>query len=220
MIGSEAFGPRSDRTQPRLLLVDPRDILHRQYAECTAAVGFQLQRARNHDQGLSIATLLAPDLVLTECSADAGTGVELCRRLKERLSTSRIPVLGLVAADDAETATAAVAAGCTVLAKPCSPERLLVEIVRVLGVWPPGQANIEARVGHPPTVDHLTEMLGRVLKENAQLMQRSRELTTAAELWASWYERTLKRANQMERRADGGGTTAAAAPQSKGMRPA
>jgi CheY-like chemotaxis protein len=182
--------------QPRLLIVDPRDILHLQYADCTVAVGFEVERAKNNDQGLAKATLLAPDIVLTDCSAGTeGAGVEFCRRLKERLSTSRIPVLGLIAAGDATTASAAVAAGCTVLAKPCAPERLLVEIVRVLGVWPPGTPAV-SRASYTPTVEQLTEMLGRVLRENAQLMQRSTDLAASARLWARWYERALERANQ------------------------
>jgi DNA-binding response OmpR family regulator len=192
--------------QPRLLIVDPRDILHLQYADCTVAVGFQVVQAQNNEQGLAKATLLAPDIVLTDCSADTGAGVEFCRRLKARSSTSRIPVLGLVAADDAKTASAAVAAGCTVLAKPCSPERLLVEIVRVLGVWPPGPPTnsrasyspaVEQLTEMSPTVEQLTEMLGRVLRENAQLMQRNGDLAASARLWANWYERALARANQV-----------------------
>jgi CheY-like chemotaxis protein len=194
--------PALEGTQPRILIVDPHDILRLMYADCAAAVGFQLAHARNDDQGLAIASLLAPDLVLTECAADPRTGVEFCLRLKARLSTSRIPVLGLVAAGDAKTATAAIAAGCSVLAKPCTPERLLVEIVRVLGVWPPGPA-VETRANATPTVEQLTEMLGRVLRENAQLLQQVSDLTTAAGLWATWYERTLQRANQIEERAGG-----------------
>lgn len=188
--------PALKGAQPRILIVDPHDILRLMYADCAAAVGFQLTHAKNDDQGLAIASLLAPDLVLTECAPDARTGVQFCRRLKARLSTNRIPVLGLVAAGDAKTATAAVAAGCSVLAKPCTPERLLVEIVRVLGVWPPGPA-VETPAGHTPTVEQLTEMLGRVLRENAQLVQRVSDLTSAAGLWANWYERTLHRANQI-----------------------
>ena len=189
--------PTLEPVQPRLLIVDPRDTLHLQYADCTVAVGFQVEHAQNNEQGLAKATLLAPDLVLTDCSADTGAaGVEFCRRLKARLSTSRIPVLGLVAADDAKTARAAVAAGCTVLAKPCSPERLLVEIVRVLGVWPPGPS-AASPASYTPTVEHLTEMLGRVLRENAQLRQRSVDLTASARLWANWYERALVRANRV-----------------------
>jgi CheY-like chemotaxis protein len=201
--------PTLEPARPRLLIVDPRDILHLLYADCAAAVGFQLERAKSHDQGLALATLLTPDVVLTECSADLG--IEFCRRLRGRLSTRRIPVLGLIAAHDAETATAAAAAGCTVLAKPCSPERLLVEIVRVLGTWPPGRA-IEGRASHTPTVEQLTQILGRVLRENAELVQRTADLTVAAGLWANWYERALIRANQLER--------AAAAPRPKGMQPA
>jgi CheY-like chemotaxis protein len=194
--------PALEGTQPRILIVDPHDILRLLYADCAAAVGFQLEHARNDDQGLAIASLLAPDLVLTDCAADARTGLQFCRRLRARLSTSRIPVLGLVAADDEKTATAAVAAGCSVLAKPCTPERLLVEIVRVLGVWPPGPA-VESRAGHTPTVEQMTELLGRVLRENAQLVQQNSDLTTSAGLWANWYERTLQRATRLQKRADG-----------------
>jgi CheY-like chemotaxis protein len=194
--------PGPEGSQPRLLIVDPRGILRLMYAECATAVGFQLEHAKNDDQGLAIASLLAPDVVLTECAANARSGVQFCLRLKARLSTSRIPVLGLVAADDAKTATAAAAAGCSVLAKPCTPERLLVEIVRVLGVWPPGPA-VETRVGHAPTVEQLTDMLGRVLRENAQLVQRASDLTAAAGMWANWYERALQRANRIEKRAGG-----------------
>ena len=177
---------------PRLLIVDPRAILHLEYAASTVAVGFDVEQADNTDQGLAKAMLLAPDIVLTDCSADTGgAGVEFCRRLKALVATSRIPVLGLIGAGDRLNATAAVVAGCTVLAKPCSPERLLVEIVRVLGVWPPGPA-----AAGSTTVDQVTLMLGRVLRENAQLMERNNSLSDAAQLWATWYERTLKRANQ------------------------
>ena len=182
--------------QPRLLIVEPRDILHLQYADCTIAVGFQVERAQSHEQGVAKATLLAPDIVLTDCSADTEAGVEFCRRLKTRLSTSRIPVLGLIAPDDATTASAAIAAGCTVLAKPCSPERLLVEIVRVLGVWPPGPT-VALGASYTPTVEQLTEMLGRVLRENARLVQRNTDLAASAGLWANWYECALERATQV-----------------------
>ena len=62
---------------PRLLIVDPRAILHLEYAACTVAVGFDVEQADNTDQGLAKAMLLAPDIVLTDCSADTGgAGVE------------------------------------------------------------------------------------------------------------------------------------------------
>src|ERR1700752_1585356 len=156
--------PALEPVQPRILIVDPHDILHLQYADCAIAVGFRLDRARIHEQGLAKAGLLAPDVVLTDCSAGAGTGVEFCRRLKARAATSRIPLPGLIADSNAKTSSDAVAAGCTVLAKPCSPERLLVEIVRVLGVWPPGPP-VAARASQTPTVEHLTAMLGGGVRE-------------------------------------------------------
>ena len=57
---------------PRLLIVDPRAILHLEYAACTVAVGFEVEQADNTEQGLAKAMLLAPDIVLTDCSADTG----------------------------------------------------------------------------------------------------------------------------------------------------
>ena len=82
-----------------------------------------------------------------------GSRVEFCRRLKARVATSRIPVLGLIGAGDRLNARAAVVAGCTVLAKPCSPERLLVEIVRVLGVWPRAPPCRRLHHGRPTDAD-------------------------------------------------------------------
>ena len=178
---------------PRILILDPSDRLQREYGGCTVAVGFRLECAQDHEQGLAKATFLAPDLVFIECSLD-GAGIEFCQRLKARLSTSRIPVLGLVAEDDPQTARAMAAAGCTVVLKPCSPERLLVEIAGVLGGQAPGwPSNSPAR--QMPTVDQVTEMLGLVLREHAHLALRHAELTASANLWANWYERTLTRAN-------------------------
>ena len=80
--------PTRAPVQPRLLIVDPGDILHLQYADCTLAVGFQVEHAQSHEQGVAKATLLAPDIVLTDCSSDTEAGVEFCRRLKTRLSTA------------------------------------------------------------------------------------------------------------------------------------
>jgi CheY-like chemotaxis protein len=181
--------PPLERQPTRILIVDPSNLLQRQYAGCATAVGFQVESAQHHQEGLEKATLLSPDIVLTGCSPEAGTGVEFCQLLKSRLSTSRIPVLGFVAAKEDGTARAAIAAGCTVIETPCSPERLLVEIVITLCL-------IDPPVPHTPAVEQVTQMLGRVLREHAHLVQRHADLAVSAQLWANWYERTLARANQ------------------------
>ena len=181
--------PTLEREPTRILMVDPGDHLQRQYAGCTTAVGFQLDYAKTHEEGLAKATFLAPHIVLTGCSAETGTGIEFCQLLKSRLSTSRIPVLGFVAAADAITARAAIAAGCTVIETPCSPERLLVEIVSALWL-------IDPPLPQTPAVEPVTKMLGQVLREHARLVERHADLAASAHLWANWYERTLTRANQ------------------------
>lgn len=178
---------------PVLLIVGPEDTLHLQYAPCGTAVGLQVEYASDTELALAKATFGGPDVVLTDWSGErASSGAELCRRLKGRASTSRIPVLGLISQGDTAAANIAVAIGCTVLAKPCSPERLLVEIVRVLNVRPRGPAHAP-RGDYVTAIEQLEHMLGHVLRQNAQLVQRTADLKEAATLWANWYERALSR---------------------------
>jgi hypothetical protein len=108
----------------------------------------------------------------------------------------------LISDDDPAATSAAVAVGCTVLAKPCLPERLLVEIVRVLHVRARGPAR-GARHDYLTAIEQLERMLGHVLRENAQLAQRTADLEESAALWANWYERALRRLNQTAHVHDG-----------------
>jgi len=181
--------------KPLLLIVEPRDTLRLQYAHCGIAVGLHVEHACDADLALAKATFLSPDIVLTDWSDENGAGTEFCRRLKQRASTSRIPVLGLISDGDATAANAAVAVGCMVLSKPCPPERLLVEIVRVLYVRSSSRAGA-ARTDYLTAIEQLEHMLGHVLRENAQLVQHTADLEESSSLWADWYERALDRMNQ------------------------
>jgi DNA-binding response OmpR family regulator len=124
-------------------------------------------------------------------------GIALCRRLGVEASTKSIPILA-VAGERPTEVEEARAAGCTsVLVKPCSPERLLVEIVRVLSRTH-RIGLLGEREDHQMTVGFLTRSLWTALSKNARLTTENADLMASAELWADWYGQAAERARQAE----------------------
>ncbi len=95
--------------------------------------GFRVQAAENAQRALRLIALAPPGVVVTELSLPNGDGVTLCRTLQGDAFTSSLPIVGITGHADDETARVARDAGCTaVLVKPCLPERVREEVVRVL----------------------------------------------------------------------------------------
>ncbi|HEX2462586.1 MAG TPA: hypothetical protein VHJ58_20765, partial [Vicinamibacterales bacterium] len=81
--------------------------------------------------------------------------------------------------------------GCTaVLVKPCSPERLLVEIIWVLV-----RTRNDGPMTGSMTVRFLTRSLRNALDKNARLATENADLAASALLWADWYGQAIERAN-------------------------
>ncbi len=183
---------------PLLLIVGPDQRSRERYAACAAAADLRVEQAHNGLQALDKATTLRPDIILTDLSLSYGLdGIALCRRLGDAESTKRIPILA-VAGERPTEVEEARAAGCTsVLVKPCSPERLLVEIIRVLS-RAQRVGLIGEREDHQMTVGFLTRSLWTALGRNAALTTENADLTASAELWADWYGRAAERARHAE----------------------
>jgi CheY-like chemotaxis protein len=181
------------------VLIVGRDQRNRErYAACAAAADLRVEQAHNRLQALDKATTLRPDIITTELSLSYGLdGLELCRLLGDAASTKGIPILA-VAGEGPTEVEEARAAGCTsVLVKPCSPERLLVEIIWVLGRTQRAGL-IDERADHQTTVGFLTRSLWTALSQNADLTTKNADLTASAQLWADWYGRALERASHAE----------------------
>jgi two-component system, cell cycle response regulator DivK len=179
---------------PLVLIVGPDRQNRERYAACAAAAHLRVEQAHNGLQALDKATTLRPDVILTEWSLGYGLDAfELCRRLGDEASTKRIPILA-VAGNRPTEVEEARAAGCTaVLVKPCSPERLLVEIIWVLM-----RTQDDGPMSQPATVRFLTRGLRSALGKNAQLTTENADLRASALLWADWYWRAALRASQAE----------------------
>ncbi len=86
-----AYGENSD-AMPRLLVVDDNNDM---LALISGIMGdeFEVHRARNGYEGMAMATRLVPDLIISDVMMPEMDGYELCRRLKDEMLTSHIPIL-------------------------------------------------------------------------------------------------------------------------------
>ena len=117
-----------------LALIVDRDADTRQmYAEYLRLGSWLVDEAGDGREALAKAISRRPDVIVTETRLPGINGVALCTLLRQDIATSGIPIVfvtGDAYASDVQQATEAGAD--IVLTKPCLPERLLVEVRRVI----------------------------------------------------------------------------------------
>ena len=95
--------------------------------------GFEVLIASDGEQGVAIAAVERPDLILMDMSLPVLDGWEATRRLKAAPETARIPVIGLTAHAMATDRAKCIEAGCDEYdTKPVEFERLLAKVERLL----------------------------------------------------------------------------------------
>lgn len=61
------------------------------------ALGFAVEKAQSGEQGLELAIEILPDLIILDWMLPGVSGIEVCRRLKAKKSTKKIPLIMLTA---------------------------------------------------------------------------------------------------------------------------
>jgi two-component system cell cycle response regulator len=103
------------------------------YAEAMFALGVRVEMSRDGADGLAKAQRLRPAAIVMDLALPGMDGIELTRRLKIDPRTARIPVVALTGLSLDKAMVLAIEAGCcTVLEKPCSPERIARVIEGIL----------------------------------------------------------------------------------------
>ncbi len=82
--------------KPLLLIIDDNEDIRKMVRELLADE-YQIIEARNGKEGIRVASKYVPDLVICDVMMPVMDGLECCRRIKEEISTSHIPVLMLTA---------------------------------------------------------------------------------------------------------------------------
>ncbi|MEE0978841.1 MAG: substrate-binding domain-containing protein, partial [Muribaculaceae bacterium] len=108
----------SDDEKPLMLLIDDNSDIRSMIRELLADL-YRIIEAPNGKEGLRMASKYVPDLIICDVMMPVMDGLEFCRRIKQEITTSHIPVLMLTACTMDEQRTEGYESGADgYLAKP------------------------------------------------------------------------------------------------------
>jgi two-component system cell cycle response regulator DivK len=132
--GTQSDEQRPAGAVPRVLIVDDVADTRDLYAFYLRHKGIDVKTASDGLEGMVKALELIPDIIIMDLMMPGLTGIEATLRLKGQRATCAVRIIVLTASHDAQMRCAALDAGCDgFLTKPCSPEKVVAEIQRVLG---------------------------------------------------------------------------------------
>lgn len=118
----------------RVLLVDDSAEMREMYALYLSSAGCEVEQASQGFEAFDKAIKGRHDAIVMDLRMPKLDGWEAVRLLKNRVQTRATPVIALTGDSDIEHLKLARNAGCdTVLLKPCAPDRLHAEIVKLIG---------------------------------------------------------------------------------------
>ena len=117
----------------KILVIDDNKVLLTFAAECLRTDGHQVLTAENGEQGLALAEMEKPDLVVTDVMMPGmfGFGVVNALRANPAFAATRIIVSSLNFHGDIQSAKSVGAD--RFVPKPCSPEALIRMVAELLG---------------------------------------------------------------------------------------
>lgn len=119
--------------KPRLLLVEDDRALADLLSWHFAREGYDVERTADGDEALLLAQERTPDLVILDWMIEGVAGIEVCRRLRRRASTSGVPIIMLTARGEESDRIRGLETGADdYVTKPFSPRELLARVGAVL----------------------------------------------------------------------------------------
>jgi len=123
---------------PKILLVEDNEINRDMLSRRLERRGYRVAIALDGEQGVSMAGLEAPDLILMDMSLPVLDGWEAARRLKGAPETRSIPIIALTAHAMVGDREKAIESGCDDYdTKPVEFQRLLEKIETILAKGTP-----------------------------------------------------------------------------------
>ena len=120
-------------TKPRLLLVEDDRALADLLIWHFSREGYDIERTADGDEALLLAEERTPDLVILDWMIEGVTGIEVCRRLRRRSSTAKVPIIMLTARGEESDRIRGLETGADdYITKPFSPRELLARVGAVL----------------------------------------------------------------------------------------
>jgi len=161
----------ADLSSTRTLLVDRDADTRQMYAEFLKRGAYEIEEAEDGREALAKALTHPPDIIVTETRLPGITGFDLCRLLRQDSLTRQIPILVVTGdAFDSEIARARQAGADAVLVKPCLPERLAAELLRVLTMSRQTRQSAATHAGTPDLVTPFSELRRRLNGDERRAM--------------------------------------------------
>ena len=122
----------------QLLLIDDDTHAREGYQMYLSGKGFRVHASAGGIDALAFAKSSTPDLVVLDLALPDVDGWEVARRLKSDAHTRDIPIIAFSGRTLQHEQVSALRAGCDVyLTKPCTPDKLLGAIRKLLGLPEP-----------------------------------------------------------------------------------
>jgi two-component system, OmpR family, phosphate regulon response regulator PhoB len=120
-------------TKPSLLLVEDDRALADLLLWHFDREGYDVVRTADGEEALLLAEERTPDLVILDWMIEGVSGIEVCRRLRRRPGTARVPIIMLTARGEESDRVRGLETGADdYVTKPFSPRELLARVGAVL----------------------------------------------------------------------------------------
>jgi two-component system cell cycle response regulator len=155
-------------TQPtaaRILVVDDSPTFRRAIGSMLARAGYTVETAASGEEAFARCFEESFDVVVSDITMGALSGVQLCRLFRSDPATKDIPVVLLTAADDPRSRFWARNAGAAAyVAKERARQELLPEVERVLNATPGSMLPVRTRAGRrAQPMERLSQVLDELL---------------------------------------------------------
>ena len=124
----------------QIMLVDDEVVMLALLGMTMKRGGFTVIEAESAAMALDLLERTTPDLIILDLMMPGMDGVELCRRIRAREHTAKVPIIMLSALNDAESMKRALAAGANDYLSKLTPHReVLAKVHTLLGTNQPGK---------------------------------------------------------------------------------
>ena len=122
---------------PSVLVVDDDPDIRELVAISLERLGVDVSTAPNGEAGLEAASWLRPDLILLDWVMPGLSGLEVCRRLRNRAGQTQVPIVLLTGrAQEADVKRGFAAGADDYILKPFSPDHLALRVEELLAPAP------------------------------------------------------------------------------------
>ena len=118
--------------EKKILIVEDNPDSRESLATLLKLEGYTVYTADDGQEGLKLAALDCPDIIITDITMPNVDGIEMVRILRDRPDCNRMPIIVMSAYGSGSLKTAAAAGADEVVAKPFSFDPFLKAIERLL----------------------------------------------------------------------------------------